>query len=162
MKILLADDHPLVRDALARAVRSLGPDTEACEATDFESMRRRMQAGDLDLVVVDLNMPGMRGTEGLRALRRDFPTLPLVVVTAQDDATTIAEVLACGVSGFIPKTEPCELVLQALRLVLAGGIYVPRQALGDSEASSPPSQRARKPYLTPRQRCVLGRLLRGR
>jgi len=162
MKILLADDHPLVRDALARAVRSLGPETEAYEATDFESMRRSLQPGDLDLAVVDLNMPGMQGLEGLRALRRDFPTLPIVVMTAQDDAATVAEVLACGVSGFIPKTEPCELVVQALRLVLAGGIYVPRQALAGSEAPVPSTPRARKPYLTPRQRCVLGRLLRGR
>jgi DNA-binding NarL/FixJ family response regulator len=162
MKILLADDHPLVRDALVRAVRSLGPDTEACEATDLESMRRSLQAGDFDLAVVDLNMPGMQGLEGLRALRRDFPTLPVVVVTAQDDATTICEVLACGVSGFIPKTEPCELILQALRLVLTGGVYVPRQALGGSEAPAHSMQRVRKPHLTPRQRSVLGRLLHGR
>src|SRR5678815_4562456 len=104
MKILLADDHPLVRDALARAVRSLGPDTETCEASDFESARQRAQADGLDLVVIDLNMPGMRGLEGLRALRRDFPTLALVVVTAQDDAATIGEVLACGISGFIAHT----------------------------------------------------------
>ena len=118
-------------------------------------------------------MPGMRGAQSLRELRRDFPTLALVVASGQDDPTTIAEVLACGVSGFIPKNEPCELILQALRLVLAGGIYVPRQALADrlgvprhdlagGDAGVSRAHQRTAPRLTPRQLIVLGRLLRGR
>ena len=173
MKILLADDHPLVRDALAHTARLLAPDIETCEAADLEALRRLAHAGDIDLAVVDLKMPGMRGTSSLHELRRDFPTLALVVASGQDDPTTIEEVLATGVSGFIPKNEPCELILQALRLVLAGGIYVPRQAMASQIAvgahepaagngSVPhPHPRAR-PRLTPRQLIVLGRLLRGR
>jgi DNA-binding NarL/FixJ family response regulator len=170
MKILLADDHPLVREALVHTVRLLGPDTETCEAADLESLRRLAHARDIDLAVVDLKMPGMRGTRSLHELRRDFPTLALVVASGQDDPTTIAEVLACGASGFIPKNEPSDLVLQALRLVLAGGIYVPRQALAgrtDAPRQDPRAavQRAHPraaPRLTPRQLIVLGRLLRGR
>jgi DNA-binding NarL/FixJ family response regulator len=173
MKILLADDHPLVRDALAHTARLLGPDTETCEAADLDALRRLARARDIDLAVVDLKMPGMCGTQSLHELRRDFPTLALVVASGQDDPTTIAEVLACGVSGFIPKNEPCDRVLQALRLVLAGGIYVPRQALAgricsprqtldDGDSAVPRSLRRAAPRLTPRQLIVLGRLLRGR
>ena len=113
----------------------------------------------IDLAIVDLNMPGPPGIEGLCLLRGRFPTLALAVISAQDDAATINQVLACGVSGFIPKTHAGDLVRQALRLILAGGTYVPPQALGGG-AARPAKPDA--PRLTPRQRHVLCRLLHGR
>ncbi|MEO7337730.1 MAG: response regulator transcription factor [Caldimonas sp.] len=166
MKILVADDHPLVRDALARTVASLDAHVEVFEAADFATLRRLAGEQDLDLAMVDLNMPGMRGLDGLRALRSEFPTLVLMVASAQDDATTIRHVLATGVSGFIPKTESRDVVLQAIRLVQAGGVYVPARALMAHDGPAAPASfvhsNGHEATLTPRQLDVLARLLQGR
>lgn len=166
MKILVADDHPLVRDALARTVASLDADVQVFEAADFAALRGLAGLHDLDLALVDLNMPGMQGITGLRMLRGEFPTLVLVVASAQDDATTIRKVLATGVSGFIPKTESRDVVLQAIRLVQAGGVYVPPRVLFEHDgAASPPSTNGSNggdAALTPRQLDVLACLLQGR
>ena len=166
MKILVADDHPLVRDALARTVASLDAEVRVYEAADFAALRSLAGEHDLDLALVDLNMPGMQGISGLRTLRSEFPTLVLVVASAQDDATTIRNVLATGVSGFIPKTESRDVVLQAIRLVQAGGVYVPPRVLFDHDgAASAPALNGSNggdAALTPRQLDVLGCLLQGR
>jgi len=148
MRILVADDHPLVRDALARTVTSLDAVVQVIEAADFDALRSQASEHDLDLALVDLNMPGMRGVNGLRALRREFPTLVLIVASAQDDAATIRMVLATGVSGFIPKTESRDVVL----LTHDGAAAAP------AHGSNGPAETT----LTPRQIDVLGCLLQGR
>jgi DNA-binding NarL/FixJ family response regulator len=166
MKILVADDHPLVRDALARTVAALDAVVQVFEAADFEALRGLAGQHDLDFALVDLNMPGMHGLGGLRTLRTEFPTLVLVVASAQDDAATIRSVLATGVSGFIPKTESRDVVLQAIRLVLAGGVYVPPRVLldpgGGTASPAPAGSNGADATLTPRQLDVLGCLLQGR
>lgn len=166
MKILIADDHPLVLDALARTVASLDSLVEVFEACDLETTRHVATEQDLDLAIVDLNMPGMQGLGALKALRREFPTLVLIVASAQDDAATIRSVLATGVSGFIPKTDSRDVVLQAIRLVQAGGVYVPARVLagrdGVPEAATCSFSSGSDAVLTPRQIDVMGRLLRGR
>ena len=130
MRILVADDHPLVRDALARTVTSLDAVVQVIEAADFDALRSQASEHDLDLALVDLNMPGMRGVNGLRALRSEFPTLVLIVASAQDDATTIRMVLATGVSGFIPKTEsvgqPCSRPSSRARTTASVRLLTPR------------------------------------
>lgn len=160
MKILLGDNHALMRDALVRRVLALGPDIEACEAADFESTRRVLE-GDVDVAIVDLDLPGMQGFQGLARLRRDFPSLTVVVMSARQNPATLREVLACDVSGVIPKTEPGDVVVRALRLVLAGGIYVPLQILGGARSDRIRS-RPSAPQLTQRQGHVLARMLDGR
>lgn len=166
MKILIADDHPLVRDALARTVASLDAVVEVVEAADFEAIRRLAAEQDFDLAMIDLNMPGMQGLNGLKALRREFPTLVLIVASAQDDSATIRNVLSTGVSGFIPKTESRDVVLQAIRLVQAGGVYIPARALADHAGALAPAGSSHSgssdAALTPRQLDVLARLLQGR
>jgi DNA-binding NarL/FixJ family response regulator len=166
MKILIADDHPLVRDALARTVASLDAVVEVVEAADFEAIRRLAAEQDFDLAMIDLNMPGMQGLNGLKALRREFPTLVLIVASAQDDSATIRNVLSTGVSGFIPKTESRDVVLQAIRLVQAGGVYIPARALADHAGALAPVGSSHSgssdAALTPRQLDVLARLLQGR
>jgi len=166
MRILVADDHPLVRDALARTVASLDTVVEVHEAADLPTLRELAREHDFDLALVDLNMPGMHGIVGLRALRTEFPTLVLIVASAQDDAGTIRSVLATGVSGFIPKIESRDVVLQAIRLVQAGGVYVPSRILssdeGPSSAPVPLGPNGVEGALTPRQLDVLACLLHGR
>jgi DNA-binding NarL/FixJ family response regulator len=112
-------------------------------------------------------MPGMDGVAGVRRVRDAAPLLPLVVASGQDDPATIRAVLAAGVAGFIPKTESCDVVLHAIRLVRSGGVYVPAQMLARSfraTAGRPGDSRAADEadgMLTPRQIDVLTQLLRG-
>ena len=160
MKVLVADDHPLVRDALARAVRQLDERAEVVEADSFDALQALAETGAADLALVDLNMPGMRGLDGLRRLRATLPTLPIVVTSGQDDPATIRAVLATGVSGFIPKANPAALLLQALRLVQAGGVYIPSATLADLQQGVPPA--LPEAAFTPRQLDVLHCLMRGR
>jgi DNA-binding NarL/FixJ family response regulator len=157
MKVLIADDHPLVRDALAHALLELDPALQALQTDSLEGLIELARAGSADLALVDLNMPGMNGTDGLLQLRRAAPTLPLVVASGQDDAATIRAVLATGAAGFIPKSERADVLIGALQLVLAGGTYVPPSLL--DAAPAPPTVVAGE--LTPRQVDVLRLLMRG-
>lgn len=159
MRVLIADDHPLVRDALARVMQQLDAGAELLLAQDFDSTQRLAEQTP-DLALVDLNMPGMDGVAGLRRLRLQQPAMPLIVASGQDDPVTIRSVLATGASGFIPKTDSPELLLQAVRLVLAGGTYVPPRTLDDYRDGAPPPE-ADTGGLTPRQLDVLQLLLKG-
>jgi DNA-binding NarL/FixJ family response regulator len=157
VKVLIADDHPLVRDALARTVCELDAAVQVQQAGDFDALLKLAADGAADLALVDLNMPGMDGVEGLRRLRQLAPTLPVVVASGQEDAPTVRAVLAAGAVGFIPKSERSELLLGALRLVLSGGTYVPRSLIDAPPAPAGASIGA----LTPRQVDVLRLLMRG-
>jgi DNA-binding NarL/FixJ family response regulator len=163
--VLIADDHPLVREALSRTLQALELDLTIAEADSRESLFEAVRTRLPDLALLDLNMPGMNGTEGLRQLRAAWPTLAIVVASGQDDVSTIRTVMSTGVSGFIPKSESPALIAQAIRLVLAGGVYVPVRSLAGSadEAPSLAMLRAGDPDhgMTPRQLDVLHLLLRG-
>jgi DNA-binding NarL/FixJ family response regulator len=159
VKVLIADDHPLVRDALARTVHELDAAVQVHEAGDLDALLRLAVDGGADLALVDLNMPGMDGVEGVRRLREAAPTLPIVVASGQEDPATIRAVLAAGAVGFIPKSERSEVLLGALRLVQSGGTYVPARML--DPAAAPPPHDLKSTDLTPRQLDVLHCLLRG-
>lgn len=161
MKILIADDHPLVRDGLARLVHLLDAGAEVFEAADYEATVRQLQHVCPELALVDLNMPGMDGLAGLRRLRQQHPALKVVVASAEDDPVTIRGVLGLGVAGFLPKCEPPDVMLQALNLVLRGGTYMPACALSDFRDGRLPPPRPDTSGLTPRQLDVLRELMRG-
>lgn len=160
MKIVIADDHPLVRDALATTLLRAVPDAEVLQTADLPGLLQVCTCSDIELAVVDLNMPGMNGLEGLRHLRTDCPQLAVLVASAQDDAPTIRAALSYGISGFFPKTGGAELLVKAVQLVLAGGVYVPPGALADHVGGTPPPT-ADASGLTPRQIDVLKRLMHG-
>ncbi|MEO7855160.1 MAG: response regulator transcription factor [Rubrivivax sp.] len=159
MKIVIADDHPLLREALVVTVMRAVTDAEVRQAKDFDSLYEACASWAPSLALVDLNMPGMNALQGLQTLRRDFPTLALLVASAQEDAPTIRAVLASGVNGFFPKTGAPELLGSAIHLVLAGEAYVPPGALAGLGGDAP--HRPDLSGLTPRQRDVLMRLLHG-
>ena len=138
MRVLVADDHPLVRNALARTVLRADPQAEVFEAHDFPTTRARFETRPPDLALLDLNMPGMRGCQGLKDLRRAFPTIALIVASGQEDAPTVRAVLATGINGFFPKTASADLLMEAIHPVRAGGVYVPPQALADFRDGVPP------------------------
>jgi len=157
MKVLIADDHPLVRDALARALRSLLPHAEVLEAGDRPAAEALLQAHMPALALLDLHMPGMQGAAGVAALRLRFPAVRLLVVSGDDDPAAVRAVLAAGAVGFLPKAETAAVTQQVLRLVLDGGCYVPAQALAGIQQAG----RASPATLTPRQHDVLRCLMQG-
>jgi len=159
MKVLIADDHPLVRDALARTLRCVQPDADVLEAADFGSALRLLQTEAPQLALLDLHMPGMDRVAGVRRLRLLCPGVPLVVASGEDDPAVIRAALAAGAVGFLPKAESPDVLQQALRLVLGGGTYTPLQALADLQPGAAPRPDASG--LTPRQTDVLRCLMRG-
>ncbi|MEO6410707.1 MAG: response regulator transcription factor [Burkholderiaceae bacterium] len=160
MHVLIADDHPMVRDALSRIVRQIEPQSRVDEADDFDSVRVHLDHELPDLLLLDLNMPGMDTLAGLRRLRQRYPTLSTVVASGQDDPVTIRNVLATGASGFISKSDPPQTLINALRLVATGGVYVSARLLGGLGGDAAPRP-ADASGLTPRQRDVLDLLLLG-
>ncbi len=160
MRVLVADDHPMVRDAYVRVARLLDVEgaVEVVEASNFDEVERCCDGQPMDLAIVDLNMPDMEGMVGLRRLLRAYPSLPIVVASAQDDLRTIKDVMRLGVSGFCSKNDAQDEVLRALRAVLCGGFSVPvnaRQLAGQA------LNRPEAPELTPRQLEVLCELMQG-
>jgi DNA-binding NarL/FixJ family response regulator len=129
--IAIADDHAIMRAALRVALRALGPATSFVEASDVAgALALAAQRPDIDLMLMDLNMPGAHGLDAVRAVRECAPLLPLAVISAEYPPGTADALLALGVAGFIPKSDSSDLIVDAVRLVLAGGVYMPPQLLG--------------------------------
>ncbi|WP_296755282.1 response regulator transcription factor [Thiobacillus sp.] len=126
MKILLADDHPLVREGVRQVLAQLEPPVEILDAHDYPSLfARAARHPDLDLALVDLNMPGFAGTQGITQFRSRFPDIPLLVLSASESPHDVRHALKAGALGYIPKASPTAVMLAALRQVLSGGVYVP-------------------------------------
>ena len=119
MKILVVDDHPLVRDAMSQLVSELGGDTTVLQAPDCAAGLEAARANsDIDLVLLDLNLPGLRGIPALERFRRDHPAMPVVIVSMFRDRETVHEAIRRGAIGFIPKSSSRETIANALRLDL--------------------------------------------
>jgi DNA-binding NarL/FixJ family response regulator len=132
MKTLLADDHPLMREGVRQVLAQLEPQVEIIDAHDYPSLFAQTAVHpDLDLALVDLNMPGFIGMQGIVQFRSRFPDIPLVVLSASESSHDIQSALEAGALGYIPKAAPTAVMLAALRQVLAGDIYVPN-CLGNS------------------------------
>lgn len=160
MKVLLADDHPLFREGVKPVLHKLGPQLQILEAIDYPSAFATMhQAGEVDLALIDLYMPGMSGVEGVIRFRAAFPDIPLVVLSASEQAEDIHRLLTAGALGYISKSSPSEVILGALRLVLAGGVYIPPSLL--NHHGSAERDPLRPAPLTTRQVEVLRELAKG-
>jgi DNA-binding NarL/FixJ family response regulator len=130
VKIVHADDHPIFREGLRFFLQLLDTSVVVVEASSFNAMADRLALEwPVDLLLLDLQMPGMDGVESLRWLRRRYPTLPVVIVSGVADTRTIRALLDAGARGYIPKFTGSEQLLDALRRVLHGEIYVPDVAL---------------------------------
>src|SRR5258708_24577817 len=125
-KILIADDHPLVRGALALAVEAAFGRAEILESASLHELVGQLEKiGVADLVLLDLRMPGVDGFGGLLRLRANFPETPVVVISAHEDRRLVKEAIALGAAGFIPKSTPRQEIVGALHRIAAGEVYVP-------------------------------------
>jgi DNA-binding NarL/FixJ family response regulator len=162
VKILICDDHPVFREGLREALAELG--AEFIEVSDCEAaLLKAAEDPGLDLVLLDLVMPGADGWTAFRALRRAHPALPVVIVSASEDPADMRRALDGGAGGFVPKSSTPAVIRSAVQLVLAGGVYVPMGALAPPSVSAPPAARRREraTELTPRQVEVLVLVSRG-
>ncbi|MDE2362273.1 MAG: response regulator transcription factor [Hyphomicrobiales bacterium] len=156
-RILIADDHPLVRGALSQAVAGAVPGAEILEAGDLDGVSKILTEGsNVDLVLLDLSMPGVRGFSGLMYLRAEHPDVPVVIVSANEDRGVIRRCIDFGASGFVPKTTDIEGMRSAVRKVLEGEIWTPP----DVDLSAPADKETadlvrRMASLTPQQVRVL-------
>ncbi|KQZ26610.1 MAG: DNA-binding response regulator [Mesorhizobium sp. 61-13] len=160
---VIADDHPLFRGALKEAIAGIGGASSIHEAGDFESAKALVVANeDIDLVLLDLSMPGASGLSGLISLRGIHPSVPMVVVSAHDDPVTIRRALDLGASGFISKSASMDEIRDAVQTVLAGGIAAPIGLdLGVERDPEVSELIKRLQTLTPQQTRVLGMLGEG-
>ncbi|MGC2857744.1 response regulator [Novispirillum sp. DQ9] len=163
-RIVVADDHPLFRDALRQVIDvAVGP-ARVVEAETFGDAVAAVAAEDPDLVLLDLNMPGMDGFAGLMALRDKAPTTPIVVVSADEDPAVIQQALTLGASGFIPKSMSKDRMTQGVAAVMAGEVFVPVDLTTrlTPAAQDDPDFAAGYAALTAQQRKVLEMLVAGK
>jgi DNA-binding NarL/FixJ family response regulator len=137
VKILLVDDHPLFRGGLKYLLQSLDEHLELDEAGNCAQAEALASQRAYDLVLVDLKMPGVGGLDALTVVRAAFPATPVVVVSGEDDPAVVRAAIECGAMGFIPKSSTPEVMIQALKLVLAHGIYLPPRVLAASQLPDP-------------------------
>ena len=137
-EILIADDHPLFRSALRQAVTmGLGPDVRLVEVASIAELEAQLaDKADWDLVLLDLNMPGAYGFSGLVLLRGQYPQIPVVMVSAQDDASIMVRSREFGASGFIPKSSSMIEIQQAVSAVLEGDVSWPSKAFEAVQVSA--------------------------
>ncbi len=163
-RFVIADDHPLFRGALRAAITGAFQGASISEAGSIEALVAELEREqEMDLVLLDLAMPGVRGYSGLLLLRAQYPGIPVIVVSAHEDIGVIRRCMGFGASGFIPKTTDVELMREAIRIVLAGGTWTPPDL--DLDNAPPDDENAalvrRLATLTPQQVRVLMMLSDG-
>ena len=160
---MIADDHPLFRGALREAISGLLEQVDIAEAGTFDDVVALLErGGDVDLVLLDLTMPGVRGFSGLMYMRAQYPSVPVIVVSANDDPTTIRRCMDFGASGFIPKTLGVDAMRAAISRILNGGVWTPPDVdLSAGSNAEATELMARMATLTPQQVRVLMMLSEG-
>lgn len=171
VKLLIIDDHPLVLEGLRLVLGALDERTEIIVAhSAAQGLEMAAQHADLSLVLLDLTLPGMHGSQALTHFMQRFPFLPVVILSASENYEDMQAALRAGAMGYISKTSRREVMIQAIKLVLAGGIYLPPELLRGSmlpDVDAPPTSESRAEMvsrlgLTPRQLDVLRYVIEGK
>ncbi|MEM9055742.1 MAG: response regulator transcription factor [Pseudomonadota bacterium] len=159
MKVLLADDHDLVRDAIGALLRMDEPDLDLIAVKDLpEALAATRGVSDFDAVILDLRMPGMNGLVGVQKMLQAVGETPIMIMSGNASKADVQAALKIGVKGFVPKTLTGKSLINALRLVVCGETYVPAAYLG---SASPEISDANQVALTDRETEVLGQLRQG-
>jgi DNA-binding NarL/FixJ family response regulator len=161
--LIIADDHPLFRAALKEAVGRYISGANIIEASSLDTLQQAViEHPDADVILLDLRMPGAKGFSALLYLRSEYPSVPVIVVSASEDASVVRRVLDFGASGFIPKSARIETIGESLRAVLSGGVFAPRLPVRVASAEEQDREMARRlSSLTPQQLKVLFLLAEG-
>lgn len=174
MKFLVVDDHVLIREAMLGVLRDLDAEALILEAGTYQGAQEMLDRHhDIALVLLDLHLPDRNGLEALPDLRARFPSMAIVMLSAFNDRDTVLQSLNGGAVGFIPKTDSRDVLIGALRLILAGGKYIPPDVLGPPALDQPPAPvptpqiaEPRRPPselgLTERQLDVLSLMMQGK
>jgi DNA-binding NarL/FixJ family response regulator len=169
VKILLVDDHVLIREAMRGVLREIDPSATILEAQSAREADNLVERDhDISLVLLDLKLPDRDGLEMLKALRASHPSTAVVMHSAVSDRHTVVQALTAGAQGFIAKTATRDVLLGALRLIMAGGIYIPPEILESAADASTPtvSERVKRTPsdlgLTERQLEVLALMMQGK
>ncbi|GAB6387536.1 response regulator [Stutzerimonas marianensis] len=168
-KILIADDHPLFREAIHNVIQDGFPGSEILETADLDSaLSLTLEHDDLDLVLLDLNMPGMHGLNGLINLRNEAPTIPVVIVSAEQDKQIVLQAITYGACGFITKSSPRAQMTEAIEQILNGNVYLPSDIIRSQKTGTRQSQHNEQSIppellqaLTRKQLLVLERMTKG-
>jgi len=165
-KIVIADDHALVRGGLELVVKMAVPNAEIFQANNFDETINVLQSNfAIDLVLLDLMMPGM-WNDSIKNITQQFPDVPIVIVSVKEDFESIHNSISLGASGFIPKTSAPEVTISAIQLVLSGGVYIPPHVLKPQSKTAENNQHSNNfdsfNTLSKRQRQVLDLISLGR
>jgi len=162
-KIAIVDDHPLFRDALNQSLKAAFKSLETLEAGSMAELTELLSHDqNIDLVLLDLSMPGVQAFSGLLYLRAQYPQIPVAIVSAIDEPSTIRRAIDFGASGFVPKSQPVDQIRMAVEAVLAGEIWTPAGVDIENAANSEDEELiARLGKLTPQQVRVLMMLSEG-
>ena len=168
-RILIADDHPLFREAISNVSACGFEGSEIIETEDLESaLAITREQDDLDLILLDLNMPGMHGLNGLISLRNEAPTIPVVIVSAEEDKQVVLQAITYGAVGFITKSSPREQMTDAITQILNGNVYLPSDIIRTGKETQRRHRHEDNPIspellnsLTRRQLLVLERMSKG-
>lgn len=160
MNILLVDDHPLFLEGMRSVLQQLGEAVTIRTCGSCEDALTLVE-DELDLVLLDINLPGMSGLDGMHQIRELVPATPLVVMSAAEDRSKVLRAIERGAKGYIPKSSTADIMLTALRLVLSGGVYLPMAVLDEVTVSQSRISNADGQSLTPRQVEVLKLLAEG-
>ena len=163
-RVLIADDHPMVRDGLRTVIAVAFDQCELFGASSIDEAAEIIEReGDFDIVLLDLNMPGTNGFSGLVTMRDRFPSVPVVIVSAAQERGLARSAVAAGAAGFIPKSLRRSAIVEALKSILAGDIYLPDVEEGDeNEDAETADILARIDSLTPQQKVVLKLVVEGK
>ncbi len=167
MHVLLVDDHPLFRQGLKFLLTDLDESLQFTEAGSCDQALELLRKQSVNLILLDLNMPGTKGIGALQAVIKAAPTTPLAVLSGEDKPALIREAIEAGASGFVPKSSTSQALVGALQLILTGGIYLPENALGEVAGEVPVSNSSNTNHadhgsrLSDRQTAVLLRAIQG-
>ena len=168
MKLLIVDDHGLVREGLKAILGQSDLKAECLEAWDEISIWQCLKEHpDVNLVLLDIQLPGLSGMDLLRRIAKEHPAMPVIMLSADHDSQTVSQALQWGASGFMPKNSLNQVLISAIRLVLAGGVYIPPEALLKSSPKPQPASTNKAALqldslgLTNRQLDVLRLLVKG-
>lgn len=160
-QILLVDDHPLFAEALSTLVERSFPESSVTTSTTLSDAEERLANGDFDLILLDVQLPGTHGLDGVRHMLDHYPKIPIIVVSGAAKGSDVAQVIEWGARGFLPKTLPSRALASAIETVANGGTYLPADLLSQMLQHEKEQDDAHLTNLSPRETEILGLLAQG-